>query len=65
MKTVKTIAWGGSDDNETFLDVLNLIQENAPSARFRIIEAYPNHTGGWPLVEIEFNEADSEWVLEF
>ncbi len=40
MKTVKTIAWGGSDDNETFLDVLNLIQENAPSARFRIIEAF-------------------------
>lgn len=55
MKIVQSIAWGGSDENETFLDVLAKIQELAPSAKFRIIDPSPAHSGGWPLVEIEFN----------
>ena len=64
MKIATTIAWGGSDEDETFLDVLNTIQKNAPTARFQIVDAYPNHTGGWPLVEIEFDEVDLGWISE-
>lgn len=54
MKIVQSIAWGGDDENETFLDVLAKIQNLDPEAQFRIIDPSPAHSGGWPLVEIEF-----------
>lgn len=58
MKITQSIAWGGSDADETLLDVLAIVQNAAPSAKFRIVEAYPQHSGGWPLMEIEFDESD-------
>lgn len=58
MKISMPIAWGGSDENETIIDVLDEIQKNVPSASFRIVEAHPAHSGGWPIIEIEFRDED-------
>jgi len=59
IKTVAMpVAWGGSRDDETFLDVLCDIQKLAPSAKFRILEGYPNHSGGWPIIEITADESE-------
>lgn len=65
MKITMPIAWGGSSDSETLLDVLAEIQENVPSAAFRLVEAYPNHSGGWPIFEISFSDADLDQMCEF
>lgn len=62
---VTPISWGGADDSETLLDVLAEIQKLAPSARFTLIEAYPSHTGGWPLFGIEFSESDYAAMDDF
>lgn len=62
---VESIAWAGSDPDETLLDVLAIITNLAPSAKFRLIEAYPSHTGGWPVFEIEYDEADQEGLDRF
>jgi len=63
--TVSLIAWGGEDENETLLDVLAKIQKIAPSVKFSLIEAYPNHSGGWPIFEISYSDADSAELEEF
>ena len=63
--TVSLITWGGADDDQTLLDVLAEIQVLAPSTNFRLIEAYPNHSGGWPIFEITYGLEDATALEEF
>lgn len=64
MKITTSLFWGGAIDGETLLDVLAKIKKQVPSAMFAPIEAYPNHSGGWPIFEIEFAEDEMALMAE-
>jgi hypothetical protein len=49
------VAWGGSDDEETLLDVLTAISKAAPSARYTRV---PSSSGGWPIFRFECDHSD-------
>lgn len=66
MTFVSMISWGGSDDNETLLDVLTRISEVAPSVRYTRIAA---ESGGWPVFRFELDAMEmffiaDEWDIE-
>ena len=64
--TFKTsVAWGGADDNETFADVLASIRTAIPSSTLAVINARPQHSGNWPLVEITFALEDLAAAEDF
>lgn len=58
------LSWGGDRDGETVLDPMEKIQKKVPSAVFTLIEAYPKHSGGWPIFEINFSESEIELMAE-
>jgi hypothetical protein len=60
-----SLAWGGSDDNETLADVLADIRAAVPSSTVAIIDARPGHSGNWPLAEITFDAADLTAAEDF
>jgi hypothetical protein len=61
----ESIAWAGSIENETLLDVLAKITEAVPSVKFSIFEAKPKHSGGWPIFDIEFDEDEIELMAAY
>jgi hypothetical protein len=61
MKFAGPVAWGGSDDDETLLDVLTAISEAAPSVRYTRI---PYSTGGWPVFQFECDNSDLEKLAD-
>jgi hypothetical protein len=61
----ESIAWAGSIENETLLDVLAKMNEAVPSVKFSIFEAKPMHSGGWPIFDIEFDEDEIELMAAY
>jgi|694.fasta_scaffold38162_12 hypothetical protein len=61
----ESIAWAGSVDGETLQDVLAKITKAVPSVKFSIFDARPNHTGGWPIFDIEFDEDEIELMADY
>lgn len=64
IKITDAIAWGGSIDGETLLDVLIKIKSIVPSVTFSPVTDYPTTSGGWPIFEIEFDFEEAELMAQ-
>ena len=60
MKFQTAIGWGGSDDNETLLDVLTRISTVAPSARYAVVPEY----SGWPVFLVEVDAMELAFIAD-
>lgn len=61
MTFTTAIAWGGSNDNETLLDVLTRISAVAPSARYARVDAFE---GGWPVFRFEVDPMELFFIAD-
>jgi hypothetical protein len=61
----ESISWAGSIDGETLQDVLAIIAKAVPSVKFSVFEARPQHSGGWPIFDMEFDEDEIELMADY
>ena len=61
MKFQTIIGWGGSDDNETLLDVLTRISKVAPSARYAVV---PEYSASWPVFLVEVDAMELAFIAD-
>lgn len=62
VKFATVIGWGGSDESETLLDVLQRISKVAPSARYAVIA--DDTVGGWPMFIIEVDAMELAFIAD-
>jgi len=61
LRITTELAWGGSAEDETLNDVLEMIQDRVPSARL-LERTDLDGAGGWPVYDIEFADEDLDQV---